>query len=283
MKPLLALSFGLLLGQTPPSTTSLPVDADVQDSAAIAFRDAWEEALEDASAADTAQPAPGTVASMLAPSQGTGVETAQVSLTPPVVEEGTGGSGSDASSQDTSTQSAGDGTQDTSSQAPLTLQQMSEEVRSLRSQVQTLQGQLETQQQQGAAVAQGFDQTLSDMRGRAQELEQLRTQNLSLMQDASTWLAAADQALDTGELDVDNALSEADAMLAEAVENASAAGRGNAAAQVQSARSFISQAMDAAGRRDVYYARWALLYAADRLRAAHSDTLDEEGTSVLTP
>ncbi|WP_225412798.1 hypothetical protein [Stigmatella hybrida] len=280
MKPLLALSFGLLLGQTPPSTSSLPPDADVQDSAAIAFRDAWEEALEDASAADTAQPAQGTVASTLAPPQVTVLEPAQVSQSQ--ANEGTGGSGPAASTEGAPAQAAAP--PETAAQPPpLTLQQMGEEVQRLRAQVQTLQGQLETQQQESAAVAQGMGQELTGMRERAQELERLRTQNLALMQEASTWLAAADQSLDTGELDVDTALAEADAMLAEALQNASSAGRGNAAAQVQSARGFIAQALDAAGRRDVYYARWALLYAADRLRAAHGDTLDQQGTSVLSP
>ncbi|SEU09458.1 hypothetical protein [Stigmatella erecta] len=278
MKPLLALSFGLLLGQTPPSTSSLPTDADVQDSAAIEFRDAWEEALEDASAADTAQPAEGTAAATLAPPQDPVPESAQGLSS----NAGTGGGGLAASSEDAPAQTAS-APEAASAQPPLNLQQMGEEVQRLRAQVQTLQGQLETQQQESATVAQGFDQTLSGMRERAQELEQLRTQNLALMQDASTWLAAADQALDTGELDVDNVLAEADARLAEALQNASSAGRGNAAAQVQSARGFIAQALDAAGRRDVYYARWALLYAADRLRAAHGDTLDQEGTSALTP
>ncbi|SEK51275.1 hypothetical protein SAMN05444354_101757 [Stigmatella aurantiaca] len=280
MKPLLALSFGLLLGQTPPSTSSLPPDADVQDSAAIEFRDAWEEALEEASAADTAQPAGGTVASTLAPPPVTVLEPAQVSQSQ--ATEGTGGSGPSASTEDAPAQAAAP-PETAAQQPPLTLQQMGEEVQRLRAQVQTLQGQLETQQQESAAVAQGMGQELTGMRERAQELERLRTQNLALMQEASTWLAAADQSLDTGELDVDTALAEADAMLAEALQNASSAGRGNAAAQVQSARGFIAQALDAAGRRDVYYARWALLYAADRLRAAHGDTLDQQGTSALSP
>lgn len=285
MKPLLALSFGLLLGQTPPSTSSLPPDADVQDAAALEFRDAWEEALEDASAADTAQPAEGTAAATLAPPQDTVLTPAQAAQPLSQSLEGTGGAGSAAAPEDAANVPAQTSAnpEAAAQQPPLTLQQMGEEVQRLRSQVQTLQGQLETQQQESAAVAQGMDRELTGMRERAQELERLRTQNLALMQEASTWLAAADQALDTGELDVDNALAEADAMLAEALQNASSAGRGNAAAQVQSARGFIAQALDAAGRRDVYYARWALLYAADRLRAAHGDTLDQQGTSALTP
>jgi hypothetical protein len=287
MKPLLALSFGLLLGQTPASTSSLPPDADAQHTAALELRDAWEEALEDASATATSQPAPGTIASTLAPPQATVLEPAQASSADGASQtgaqgnEGTGGGGEASSLDGEASQTAA--TTEASSQPAMTLQQMGEEVQLLRTQVQSLQGQLETQQQQSALVAQGMEQELSGMRERAQELERLRTQNLALMQEASTWLAAADQALDTGELDVENALAEADAMLAEALQNASAAGRGNAATQVQSARAFIAQALDAAGRRDVYYARWALLYAADRLRAAHGDTLDPQGTSALSP
>ncbi|MDC0714693.1 hypothetical protein POL68_39960 [Stigmatella sp. ncwal1] len=273
MKPLLALSFGLLLGQTPQATPALPSDADIQDPAAIALREAWEQALEEASlTTEIALSPPVTLTSPAdAPPQ-----------TAPVSNEGTGGAGLGTSEEGADTQTAAPAT--TAPEAPpATLEQMGEEVQRLQAQVQSLQTQLQTQQQESASVAQGMEQELSGMRERALELERLRTENLALLERAATFLAAADQALSTGELAVDSVLEEADTTLAAALQNASASGRGNAALQVEAARSAIAQALDATGRRDIYYARWALLDAVVQLRAASSNTLDRQDSSVLNP
>ncbi|EAU64206.1 hypothetical protein STIAU_4346 [Stigmatella aurantiaca DW4/3-1] len=290
MKPLLALSFGLLLGQTPQVTPALPPDADIQEPAAIALREAWEQALEEASPFDTG---PGTSETFAQPPS----LTTEIALSPPVTltspadalpqtapvsNEGTGGAGLGTSEEGAAPQTAAPETT-APGEPPATPEQMAEEMQRLLAQVQSLQTQLQTQQQESASVAQEMEQELSGMRERAQELERLRTENLALLERAATWLAAADQALGTGELAVDGALEEADAALAAALQNASASGRGNAALQVEAARSAIAQALDAAGRRDVYYARWALLDAVVQLRAASSNTLDREDSSVLNP
>jgi hypothetical protein len=120
------------------------------------------------------------------------------------------------------------------------------------------------------------------MQERAQELERLRTQRVALLEDAGIWVLAADQALAVGELDIGDALDEADAALAEVLENATDAGRGQTVLLVENARTRIAFALEATGRRSVYEARWALYDASLELREARRRALDKPDTAVLT-
>jgi hypothetical protein len=282
MTPWLTLSLGLWLGQTPPGTTSLPPDADTQDPAALEFREAWERALNEAEATDEGQGQADD--SILMPTLEVG--TPDSAITVPVTSGAPEAGTSDPEAVGFGGAGSGTGQEDT---APLSTQpapnssDMRQELERLRTQVESLQSQLETQQQESTTRTGLVEQELTGMRERAQELERLRTQNLTLLEDAGVWVLAADQALAVGELDVGDALAAADLALGDVLENATEAGRGQTAVLVESARARIALAIEATGRRDVFQARQALYDASFELRAARRHALDRPDTSILTP
>ena len=110
----------------------------------------------------------------------------------------------------------------------------------------------------------------------------MRTQRLDLLEDAGLWVLAADQALAVGELDIGDALGEADSALAEALENATETGNGRTVLLIENMRTRIAFALEAAGRRSVYEARWALYDASFELREARRQALNRPDTAVLT-
>lgn len=145
------------------------------------------------------------------------------------------------------------------------------DVAQLRAQVQELQTQVNNLQQQ-----------ISGMRDNAAELESMREQRLELIARAGTFLVAADQALAVGDLTVGRTLQEADAALAQITQNASDAGSGRTVALVEGARGAILLALEATGRRDTAEARWDLWEAAERLREARRNNLDEPSATTVT-
>lgn len=278
MTPWLALSLGLWLGQTPEITPSLPPDADTQDPAALEFRDAWERALQNADATDEGQDATDGVVQMPVfevggSNQGyTSVPVAGGTASQPTADTeatGTGGAGTEGTTDEDSAQdsAAASGTGTT----PGATGNLQQQVNALRSEVQTLQAQLAAQQQQDAA-----------MRERANTLEQDRQLRLDEIERARQWLVAADQALVAGELDIGDALREADAALEQVVQSATDAGSGQTVVLVEGARTDIAQALSSTGNRDTYKARWDLFFAYERLREARRQNLDEASATTVT-
>jgi hypothetical protein len=141
----------------------------------------------------------------------------------------------------------------------------------LRAEVEALQAQVNSVQQQ-----------LTGIRDSAAELELMRQQRLAEIERAGTWLLAADQALAVGELDVGDALLEADTALAQVVQSATEAGSGRTVVHIEGARGALVRARDATGRRDIYQARWDLFDAAEHLREARRQNLDEASTTTIT-
>ncbi|MDY7225556.1 hypothetical protein [Hyalangium rubrum] len=280
MTPWLTLSLGLWLGQSPGVTPSLPPDADTQDPAALELRDAWQRALDEAEATDEgqAQAADGVQMPVLelgTPDSPLSVpvsDGAAVSGAAQPEQPGIGGAGSDTGQEETATPAA-----------PSPSGDMRGEMERLRTQVQSLRTQLEAQQAESAARTGLLQEQFSGMQERAQEQERLRTQRLDRLEDAGIWLLAADQALAVGELDVGDALDAADTALAEVLQNATEAGQGQTVQLIESARSRIAYALEAAGRRDSYFARGALYEAHLELRAARRHALDRQDTAVLPP
>jgi len=93
---------------------------------------------------------------------------------------------------------------------------------------------------------------------------------------------ALEQALLVGELDIGDALREADSALLQVVQSATEAGSGQTVLLVEDARSSIAQALSSTGHRDTYRARWDLLFAAERLREARRHNLDEASATTVT-
>jgi hypothetical protein len=281
MTPWLTLSLGLMLGQTPPGATSLPPDADVQDPAALELRDAWERALNEAEATDEGQgQADDTVRMPVlevgSPDSSVTVPVAHGLPADDTVDQGApgiGGAGSDTAQESPAPRSG--------ERAPAA--NMRQDLEQLRTQVESLQGQLQAQQQAATARTGLVQQEIAGMQERAEEQEQLRTRRLDLLEDVGVWVLAADQALAVGELDIDDALDEADEALAELLENATETGQGQTVLLVENVRTRIAFALEAAGRRSVYEARWALYDASWELRQARRNTLDKPDTTVLIP
>ncbi|WP_224369903.1 hypothetical protein [Hyalangium versicolor] len=282
MNPWFAISFGLLLGQTPEVAPAVPTDADVQDPAAIELRDAWERALLNADATDEGQDSTegsiqmpvlevgrsdNALRTVSVPADAAAQQTAGLSTS------GTGGAGTAGSSEDTqATQSASSNTGTNSTRnTPQNLAQ-------LRSQLESLQA----QQEENAANNQLLQQQLTGMQERAQELERMRQERLSELERSRSWLVAADQALAVGEMAIDDALGEADSALATVLDSATSAGVGQTVVLVEDARSFIAQALEATERRDTYQARGYLIEADWRLREARRQNLDTPGATVVT-
>jgi hypothetical protein len=290
MTPWLALSLGLWLGQTPEVTPSLPPDADTQDPAALEFRSAWERALLNADATDEGQDyTDGTVQMPVLDVGGSGEATRSVPVTsgaasPPTAAAaattapGTGGAGPEGTTDDAqSPGTAPAAGSDTPADGNLQLQ-----VEQLRAQVQTLQGQVAAQQEQEAVRAEALQQQLATMQERAEALEEQRQQRLDELERAGQWLVAADQALAVGELDIGDALREADTALAQVAQSATEAGSGQTVLLVEGARTSIAQALSSTGNRDTIKARWELIFAAERLREARRHNLDEASATTIT-
>ncbi len=281
MTPWLTLTLGLWLGQTPPGATSLPPDADTQDPAALQLRDAWERALDEAEATDEGQGQADDTVRMPVLDVGTPDSPITVPMARGLPSSGDtgaeapgiGGAGSDTGMEDVAPQSA--------EPVPPSAN-MRQELERMRTQVQSLQAQVEAQQQEATARAGLIEQQLLGMQERSQEQERLRTQRLTLLEDAGLWVLAADQALAVGELDIGDALDEADAALSEVLQNATETGRGQTVLLVENARTRIAFALEAAGRRSVTEARWALYDASLELREARRHALDRPDTSILT-
>ncbi len=281
MTPWLTLSLGLVLGQTAPGATSLPPDADIQDPAALQLRDAWERALNNAEATDEGQGQADDTVRMPVLDVGAQDSSVTVPMARGLPENDT------AAQEAPGIGGAGSGSAEEESAAPRSEEAappatMRQEIDELRSQVESLQGQLETQQQEATARAGLVEQELLGMRERAQQQEQLRVQRLDLLEDAGLWVLAADQALAVGELDVGDALEEADSALSEALENATDTGNGRTVLLIENIRTRLAFALEAAGRRSVYEARWALYDASFELREARRQALNRPDTAVLT-
>lgn len=280
MTPWLTLSLGLLLGQTPPGSTSLPPDADVQDPAALEFREAWERSLQQAEATDEGQgQADDTVTTPAGDAAATDFDA-----------PGIGGAGSDTSQEATAVPRSNAPAPESNAPAPEGNQaaaapatNMRQELERLRTQMQSLQTQLEAQQQEATARTGLVEQEVLGMQERAQQQERLRTQRLALLEDAGVWVLAVDQALAVGELDIGDAVDAADLALSEALQNATETGNGQTVLLVENVRTRLAFALEAAGRRSVEEARSALFLANLELREARRHTLDRADTSVLTP
>lgn len=137
--------------------------------------------------------------------------------------------------------------------------------------------------EEAAALAQSVQRELDAAQQRAQAQERLRTQRLELIQRAAGWLLVADEALAVGELDVSAPLGNADVALAQAEANAEDTGRGQSVLLIQSARFRLAFAVEAAARRDISEARWALFYAGLELNEAYRRALNRPDTFILTP
>lgn len=242
MTPWLTLSLGLWLGQTPEFSPPLPTHPEIQDPAAIAFRDAWERALLNA---DTT---------------GEGQEPTESSVQMPALEVGAAG-----------TEGAGQAETSNEAQAQGTTGTLQGDVAQLRAQSQALQTQVNSLQRQ-----------LGGIRDRATELERMRQQRLEGIARAGEWLVAVDQALAVGELAVGNALREADAELAQVVQSANEAGSGRTVTLVQAARNSIAQVLESTGHHESSSARWILFDATEYLREARRHTLDEASATTVT-
>jgi hypothetical protein len=270
MTPWLALSVGLWLGQTPEVTPPLPPDADTQDPAALELREAWERALQNADATDEGQDfTDGTV--QMPPLDLGGTEAATQAT-------GIGGAGTEGTSGEAEAQEA---TPPMGSAAPAT-GNLQRDMEQLRAQVQKLQTQLQDQQQQDTARAEALEQQLTGMQERAEELELMRQQRLAELERAEQWLVAVDQALEAGELDVGDALQEADAALAQVAQSATDAGSGHTVLLVEGARGSIARVLNLVGHRDSSQARWVLFDAAEQIREARRQNLDEASATTLT-
>jgi hypothetical protein len=286
MTPWLALSLGLWLGQTPEVTPSLPPDADTQDPAALELRDAWERALLNEDATDEGQDSTDGIVQMPVLDVGgsaqadRSVPVASGAASQPAADTaaaGTGGAGTEGTTDEAQAQGT---VPAAGSDAPAT-GNLQRQVDELRTQVQTLQGQLAAQQQQEAARSESLQQQLTGMRERAETLEAQRQQRLSELERAREWLVAVDQALAVGELDIGDAMREADAALAQVVQSASEAGSGQTVLLVEDARGIMARVLASTANRDTHWARWDLFFAAELLRQARRHNLDEASATTL--
>ncbi|CAM3937189.1 hypothetical protein G4177_23400 [Corallococcus sp. ZKHCc1 1396] len=154
-----------------------------------------------------------------------------------------------------------------------------EEVNRLRERIAQLEQEMEERDALATERTQSVQSQVDAHEQRAYESERSRQQRLARIQSAGQWMLAADQALEQGELGVDNALSIADQDFSVVGANASAEGQGMVVVHSQRARAQIALARDAAGRRDVYAARIALQTAGEELRLMRAASLDRPGSS----
>ncbi|MCY1045149.1 hypothetical protein OV208_27795 [Corallococcus sp. bb12-1] len=157
--------------------------------------------------------------------------------------------------------------------------QSNEELTRLRARIAELEQEVQERDAVATERTQAVQSQVDVHEQRAYEAERFRQQRLARIQSAGQWMLAADQALEQGELSVDNALNIADEDFSVVGQTASTDGQGMVVVYTQRARAQIALARDAAGRRDVYAARIALQTAGDELRLMRAATLDRPGSS----
>jgi hypothetical protein len=160
-----------------------------------------------------------------------------------------------------------------------------EEVTRLRQRIADLEQEMEARDTRATERTQSVQSQVDTHEQRAYEAERARQQRLARIQSGGQWMLAADQALEQGELNVDNALGIADEDFSVVVRSASTDGQGNVVVHSERIRAQIAYARDAAARRDVYAARIALQSAGEELRLARAASLERAGTSnsLLNP
>ncbi|WP_223754624.1 hypothetical protein [Myxococcus sp. RHSTA-1-4] len=151
--------------------------------------------------------------------------------------------------------------------------------------MQGLEAELEARDKERALHDRAVEQHVDTFGQRAVDVERGRQQRLTQIQTAGQWMLAADTALETGELDVDNALSLADRAFSNVRASAARDGQGSVVVHAERARALIGYARDAANNRDIYGARVALQDAGLELRLTREANLAREGTGnvLLNP
>ncbi|RYZ38813.1 MAG: hypothetical protein EOO71_22450 [Myxococcaceae bacterium] len=238
-------------------------------------------AQEQSSGTSTTTPAPSTTGtsasapsgntSTTAPVQSTQATATGTSAQVPSAQAATGTATPVASAQGTT---AGPPTATNADVA-----QQTAELTRLRERIAQLEQQVEERDAVATERTQAVQSQVDVHEQRAYETERLRQQRLARIQSAGQWMLAADQALEQGELGVDNALSIADQDFSVVGQTASADGQGMVVVHSERARAQIALARDAAGRRDVYAARIALQTAGEELRLMRAANLDRPGSS----
>ncbi|MGE6762457.1 hypothetical protein ACQKGO_30885 [Corallococcus interemptor] len=162
---------------------------------------------------------------------------------------------------------------------------MNEEVTRLRQRIADLEQEMEARDTRATERTQSVQSQVDTHEQRAYEAERARQQRLARIQSGGQWMLAADQALEQGELNVDNALDIADQDFSVVGQSASTYGQGSVVVHSQRIRAQIAYARDAANRRDIYAARIALQTAGEELRLARAASLERAGTSnsLLNP
>ncbi|NOK11178.1 hypothetical protein [Corallococcus exercitus] len=160
-----------------------------------------------------------------------------------------------------------------------------EELKALRQRIADLEQDLEARDTRATERTQAVQSQVDTHEQRAYQTERSRQQRLARIQSGGQWMLAADQALEQGELGVDNALGIADQDFSAVHQSASTDGQGNVVVQAERIRAQIALARDAAGRRDIYAARIALQNAGYMLQLARAANLERSGTSnsLLNP
>ncbi|RKG58721.1 hypothetical protein D7X30_14055 [Corallococcus sp. AB011P] len=228
---------------------------------------------------ETATPPSATGGMGAAGTPGTG------SVTPPATGgAGTAGTGTTAPSGTTAPAQAPQGAQG-QAQTPQDTAAAKEEVTRLRQRIADLEQEMEARDTRATKRTQAVQTQVDTHEQRAYEAERARQQRLARIQSGGQWMLAADQALEQGELDVDNALDIADEDFSVVRQSASAFGQGGVVVQAERIRAQIAYARDAANRRDIYAARIALQSAGNELRLARAASLERSGTSnsLLNP
>lgn len=160
-----------------------------------------------------------------------------------------------------------------------------EELTRLRQRVADLEKEVEARDAQATERTQSVQTQVDTHEQRAYEAERARQQRLARIQSGGQWMLAADQALEQGELGVDNALGIADEDFSVVGQSASTFGQGTIVVHSERIRAQIALARDAANRRDIYAARVALQNAGDELRLARAANLERSSTAntLLNP
>ncbi|NNB89569.1 hypothetical protein HJC10_25585 [Corallococcus exiguus] len=170
-------------------------------------------------------------------------------------------------------------------QTPQDAAAANEEVTRLRQRIADLEQEMEARDTRATERTQAVQTQVDTHEQRAYEAERARQQRLARIQSGGQWMLAADQALEQGEMNVDNALDIADEDFSAVRQSAAAFGQGGVVVQAERIRAQIAYARDAANRRDSYAARIALQSAGDDLRLARAASLERSGTSnsLLNP
>ncbi|WP_223635336.1 hypothetical protein [Corallococcus sp. EGB] len=226
---------------------------------------------------------PGTATGGAGAAGTTGTEAAPAQGTPPPAQ---GGTAAETPSNQTAQPAQGaqgqaQPTQETAANAAAT----DEELNRLHQRIADLEQEVEARDAQATERTQSVQTQVDTHEQRAYEVERARQQRLARIQSGGQWMLAADQALEQGELGVDNALSIADEDFSVVGQSASSFGQGNVEVYAQRIRAQIALARDAANRRDIYAARIALQDAGDALRLARAANLERSSTSntLLNP